>query len=160
MHDKLTHTDPIRKSVTVPLPRDDAFDLFARRIDLWWPKDSHSLAAHEEPGKEITVHLEPREGGQVVETDPDGTRRPWADVIRFVPGKRLGLKWYVGRPAEEATYVEVSFTQTDAGTRVDLTHGGFEAFGAEETAMCARYATGWDHVLGHCFAKQCQLLIA
>lgn len=150
-------TDPIKKSVTVPLDRQSAFELFTSGIDRWWPKDSHSLAAGDGTGDQAKVRVEPRTGGHVIETLPDGSEAPWATVTDWAPGERFGMRWYVGRDADEATQVDIRFTQTDGGTRVDLTHGGFDVLGGEAETMCANYASGWDHVLGRCYAGQCKV---
>ncbi len=151
----VTPTDPIRKTVTVPLDPKAAFDLFADGIDRWWPKDTHSLTARDGGGVKARVHVEPRDGGRVLETLPDGTEAPWADVTRYVPGERLTLRWYVGRSPDEATLVDIRFVPVDAGTRVDLTHSGFEVLGAAAAPTCASYTSGWDHVLGQRFARAC-----
>lgn len=150
-------TNPIRKSVTVPLDRQSAFDLFTKGIDLWWPKDSHSLAASDGRGDEARVRVEPRSGGHVIETLPDGSQANWATITDWNPGERLAMRWYVGRDETEATEIDIRFTQTEAGTRVDLTHGGFDALGPEAETMCANYTRGWDHVLGRCYAGHCKV---
>lgn len=147
--------DPIRMTVTVPLAPRAGFDLFAGGIDRWWPKESHSLAVQDGNGTGARVRVEPCEGGRVIETLPDGTEAPWADVTCYVPGKRLTLRWYVGRPQDGATMVDIRFRPVDAGTRIDLTHSGFAVLGFVATATCASYTSGWDHVLGHCFARGC-----
>ena len=153
-------TDPVEKTLTVPLDRATAFDLFTNRIDRWWPKDTHSLAAENGRGNEARIRVEARVGGKVIETLPDGTEAPWATVTAYEPGARLALSWYVGRDEDEATLLDVRFTQTEAGTRVDLTHGGFDVLGAEAETMCANYTKGWDHVLGQCYGQQCRLAAA
>ena len=151
-------TDPIKKTVTVPLEPRAAFDLFTDGIDRWWPKDTHSLAAHDGAGAHARVRVEPREGGRVIETLPDGAEAPWADVAHYAPGERLTLRWYVGRSPDEATQVDVRFTPTDAGTRIDLTHSGFEILAEAAAPTCASYTAGWDHVLGQCFTRACDMI--
>jgi hypothetical protein len=145
-------TEPIRKSVTVPLGPAAAFDLFTAGIDRWWPKATHSLS--EDDGARVRV--EPRVGGQVIETRPDGSEVPWARVVQWEPGARLGLAWHVGRAEEDHTDVDVTFTATEAGTRVDVVHGGFDRL-ADAPGMQANYTRGWDHVLGERFAAACAL---
>ena len=151
-------TAPVKKTVTVPLDTKTAFDLFTDGIDRWWPKDSHSLAARSGEGDRARVRVEPREGGRVIETLPDGTEAPWGTVTHWTPGRRFALDWYVGRDPEDATRLDVVFTQTDAGTRVDLTHDRWEAHGDKAAEVSAHYGSGWDHVLGHCFAGACATL--
>ena len=43
------------------------------------------------------------------------------------------------------------FTATEAGTRVELTHGRWGVHGAHAAEMRADYDGGWDRVLGQCF---------
>jgi hypothetical protein len=148
-------TDPIRKSITVPLDRQAAFELYTDGIDSWWPKDTHSLTAGEGDTSRAHVRMEPRAGGKIIETRPDGSEAPWGTITTWEPGARLGIDWYVGRGPDEATQIEVVFTQTEAGTRIDLTHGGFDIHGDHAETLCANYTTGWDRVLGTCFGGAC-----
>lgn len=151
--------DPIRKTVTVPLAPAEAFDLFTESLGDWWPSESHSLSAADGDLPE-TIKVEPKTGGQILETKPDGSTHPWGRITRFDPGKAFGVSWHVGRPEEEATDLLVVFTPTDAGTRVDLTHGGFGKLGEAATAMAANYMTGWDLVLVDRFAGRCVRVFA
>lgn len=143
-------TDPIRKTLLVPLSAADAFDLFTDRIAEWWPLESHSLSG----SAEADVRVEPFEGGQVIETAPDGGTMPWARVLRWDPGARLTLAWHVGRDEADSTEVDVTFTPAGDATRVDLTHSGFDRM-AEPTGMAKRYDFGWDEVLGRCYGGAC-----
>ncbi len=149
-------TQPIRKSITVPLPRDEAFELFTAGIDSWWPKDRHSVSASTNEGDKAEVRIDPREGGHVIERRADGTEEQWATVRNWVPGHRLTLDWYPGRGNEEATEVEIVFQQTETGTRIDLTHSGFGRFGRDAETMCTTYDSGWDHVFGVCYRSRCR----
>lgn len=147
--------DPIRKSVTVPLSPGEAFDLFTADLASWWPVDTHSLSAGD-GALPRSVTLEPREGGQIVEEKHDGSTAPWGRITSWEAGQRLGIAWHVGREESEATEVFVTFTPVETGTRVDLVHDGFAALGETATALAANYDTGWDLVLGRCFARACQ----
>jgi hypothetical protein len=142
--------EPVRKTITVPLDPASAFDLFTGGIARWWPVETHSLS-----GAAATVRVEPRVGGQVVETKPDGTEAPWARVTVWDPGRRFAVDWHVGRDDAEATQLDVTFTGTETGTRVDLVHDGFDSLAEGET-MCARYRSGWDEVLDHCYGNACR----
>lgn len=149
-------TDPIRKSVTVPLAPDDAFELFTAELESWWPAESHSLSAGrgERPA---AIEVEPRTGGQILETLPDGQRAPWGRVTRWEAGRAFGVAWHVGRDEAEATALLVTFTPVADGTRVDLEHGGFDRLGATAaTAAIGEYRQGWDLVLGRCYVAQCR----
>jgi hypothetical protein len=142
--------EPVRKTITVPLGTGAAFDLFTGGIARWWPMATHSLS-----GSAATVRVEPRVGGRVIETRPDGTEAPWARVTVWDPGRRFAADWPLGRGEDEATRLDVTFTGTDAGTRVDLVHDGFDRLAGGET-MCARYRSGWDDVLGRCYGVACR----
>jgi len=136
---------PIEKSLNVPMRPKEAFKLFTEHLAEWWPTESHSLSAYSgDLPQDVTV--EPRIGGHIVETKADGDTDRWGTITRWEPGAALGVSWYVGRPEDQATDLLVVFTPTDTGTRVDLTHGGFERL-ADATAMHGNYTNGWDLVL-------------
>ena len=137
---------PIRKAVTVPLTRAEAFRLFTERLEDWWPVESHSLSAADGKRPEA-VTVEPGEGGRILETTHDGREAAWGTITDWVPGDRFAFDWHVGRDPADATQVTVRFLPSDQGTRVELDHGGWERLG--ETAMARResYVTGWDLVL-------------
>ncbi|MEM9550292.1 MAG: SRPBCC domain-containing protein [Pseudomonadota bacterium] len=144
----------VEKSVHVPLPPDEAFRVFTDDIALWWPLDSHSLSASRGDVAE-TVAMEPRTGGKVTETLPDGSHANWATITDWTPGARLSLDWYVGRDPSEATQISVTFLADADGTRVDLVHDGFENLPERVAETAAGYQSGWDRVLGECFTAAC-----
>jgi len=142
----MTDLPPIRKSVDVPLPPREAFALFTDRMGDWWPGASHSgSAASGNTPKGIEV--EPRAGGQIIETTHDGRRMAWARITDWAPGERFAFDWHVGRDEREATQVDVVFTRIEGGCRVDLTHDGFANWGSVAAARHADYTGGWDMVL-------------
>lgn len=140
-------TAPIRKRVDVPLPPDAAFDLFTRDLGRWWP-----LAHDDAP-----VTVEPFVGGRILEP---GRAAPWATVTDWSPGRRFAALWHMGRDAEEATELAVTFAPLEGGTRVDLTHSGFDRLGAPGETMAARYGRGWERALGARYHAVCHLQAA
>ena len=54
--------EPLRLDVVVACPPDHAFDVWANRIDAWWPRD-HTATG--EPGARVV--LEPQVGGRIYE---------------------------------------------------------------------------------------------
>jgi hypothetical protein len=149
----------IHKSIDVPLAPDQAFDLFTHGIATWWPGDTHSISAKDDQSPQ-DLTIEPQEGGQIWETTHDGTRTPWARITEWAPAERFSFNWHVGRPEDEATFVTVAFSRIDTGTRVDLIHGGFGNLVQNGATMAAGYRSGWDVVLGHCFAGKCRQTVA
>jgi hypothetical protein len=66
-------TDPVRRSITVPLPPDRARDLFTRGLPVWWPA-GHGPAPDVTPGPSVTVN-HPAGPAQVTFTPVDGGTR-------------------------------------------------------------------------------------
>lgn len=146
--------NPIRKTLDVALPPEAAFEAFIHRIGDWWPLDTHSLSANE--GRVAAgVTVEPKVGGRIAEMRHDGATAEWATVTEWEPGRRIVLDWYVGRDPNTASWIEVIFEPRDGGTRVSLTHAGFENQGPAGSATAARYDEGWDLVLGDSFRRFC-----
>jgi uncharacterized protein YndB with AHSA1/START domain len=133
----------IRKTLHVDAPVERAFEVFTDGVAGWWPFDTHSIEGKAEP----ELQLQWREGGVNGEL-VDGELRPWYDVLAYEPPARLLLRWRVN-PEKPATQVEVTFAAEGEGTRVELTHSGWEAYGAEEDGGYDGYNQGWDAVLGH-----------
>lgn len=145
-------TGPIVKTVVVNASPERAFDVFVNRIAKWWPLDGHAVSAsHGKPA--LAVVIEPRVGGAIYETMFDGTRADWGTVLVFDEGRRLAFSWHPGTNKDRPTRVEVAFEAHGAGqTEVTLTHSGWEVWAAEAPDKRRGYDSGWDHVLGECFA--------
>ncbi|MDO6590285.1 hypothetical protein DS901_11725 [Loktanella sp. D2R18] len=139
--------DPIHKIVNVPLKPDEAFALFTDGIDSWWPGGTHSVSASD--GKTPRqIYIEQHKGGRIIETKKDGETCIWGEIIAYDPGAYLSFTWHPGKTEAEATVVSVSFKSTNGGTKVDLTHGGFDILGPLADAVSTSYVTSWDMVLG------------
>ena len=138
-------TDPIQKTIRVPLPPEAAFDLFTTKIGTWWPVDSHSVSAGlGAPSQSLT--LEARLGGELVEIASDGSRHVWGEVLEWSPGQALRLTWHPGKMADQQTEVRVTFAAEGDGCAVVLTHSGWEALGDGATPRNG-YNSGWNGVL-------------
>ena len=144
-------TDPVVKTLTVPLPPERAFEAFTQDLDTWWPLDSHSLSAADGL---LPQRVEVKQTG-VYETLHDGRREPWGSVTAWDPGARFAMKWHVGRPEKDSTFLDVRFEAQGSGTRITLIHDGWDVLGSQGAQMRAGYHTGWDHVLGTCFGALC-----
>ena len=134
---------PVVKSLVVPLPPEQAFELFTTGMSRWWPLDSHSVGedhAH-------AVLVDGTVGGAVTEWIDDGRSEVWGRVTAWEPPGRVALDWFPGHPEKEATHLEVTFVPADGGTRVELTHSRWSARSDGELAR-AEYDHGWDYVLG------------
>ena len=138
--------DPVVVTVTVPAEPDVAFEVFTDRLGTWWPLAGFSLGAE----RIVAVEFGRAVGEWVVEVWDDGTRRRWAEVLRFDEPDALALAWNPGGWDEggEPTRVDVTFTATgDGSTEVRLVHTGWEAWGDEAVQGRAGYEEGWPIVL-------------
>ena len=134
-----TETDAIRKTVTVPLPVEKAFNLFTAGIDTWWPFESHSIG-----GEKTESAVFDLDAKRLYERQADGTERDWADIVAWEPPSRFLLNWRVN-PARPGTELEVRFAEDGDATRVELEHRGWEKCGPEDRSS---YDSGWAFVLG------------
>lgn len=139
----MTELDPVVVSVEVALAPDEAFRLFTEQMDSWWPVKQHSIGEE----RVETLVAETHAGGRIYERWSDGTTKDWADVLECDPPRHLRLAWH---PNESglSTDVTIAFSPTAAGTKVQLTHFGWEKLGADAARAHESYSGGWVGVLG------------
>ena len=118
---------PIRQSVHVDCPTEDAFRLFTEKFGEWWPLASFSVSGEEAE----SCTIEPWVGGKVLERTGSGGEREWGTVIDWDPPRRLEFTWDAGRRSGRDQTVEVEFSVEADGTRVTLTHRGWHLAGVE-----------------------------
>ena len=134
---------PVRQSIEVPLQTPEAFELFTSRIAEWWPYKTHFSR-----GPVDTLIFETRLGGELKEVCSDGVVATYGKVLAWEPPRRVVIKWMVSPERWPPTEVEVRFTPTAAGCRLDLEHRGFESYGDEDGPKQRNsYANGWPGVL-------------
>ena len=131
---------PVVRAVTVRRTPEDTFRLFTGDIGAWWPMERHSVF-----GATARVDVE---GAEIVERSVEGERSVWAEIIESSPPRLLVLSWHPGTDPEKATRIEVSFAPDGDGTRVELTHTGWEALGEGAQEARHSYDEGWLLVLG------------
>lgn len=146
-----TAVEPIKHTVTVPIPPDRAFELFVDELATWWP------AEYTWAGDALeTIAIEPEEGGRCFERGPHGFECDWGRVITWNSPHRLGFTWQVS-PARvpepnpnKASDVDVRFVdETPSTTRVELEHRGFERHGEGGAGYRTGMASpqGWPYIL-------------
>jgi len=139
---------PIVKTVTLRAAPARIFALFASDFGRWWPISR----VHTGPDP-VDCALEPRVGGRVFERSVDGRETPWGTVQAYDPPHRLASSWIVGLSAEQEQLVEIRFWPAgDGGTRVELTHSGWEKLADAAADLRERYHRGWGIVFERCFA--------
>jgi uncharacterized protein YndB with AHSA1/START domain len=138
---------PIVLAVGLPASPALAFEAFAARLADWWPAATHSLSR--DAATSCRMILEP--GGAVEERAPDGTWHRWGTLQEVEPGRRLRFSWHPGREPESAQWVDVAFESVAGGSRVTLTHGGWEALGEIAPILRREYAAEWQRVFGEIY---------
>jgi uncharacterized protein YndB with AHSA1/START domain len=148
MSTQAQETEAIRRSVTVDCSVEHAFATFTDRIHEWWPLSKYSIDADERGSSPETVIFQGGAGGQVYERTKKGEELKWADVVAFEPPHRFVLSWNPRREQDRPrTEIEVTFTDVDGRTRVDLEHRGWEKLGEQATEARGGYSQGWESVL-------------
>ena len=140
--------EPIVLSVELPATPEVAFELFASRFPDWWPVATHSLSRD----AATVCRMQCEAGGTLEELSPDGARHRWGTIEICEPGRQLRFSWHPGREPDSAQWVDVAFEPLGSGTRMTLTHGGWEALGEIAPMLRREYAAGWRVVLGEHFA--------
>jgi len=133
---------PIRQSVHVDCPIEDAFQLFTERLAEWWPMASCSI----EGDQAEHIEIEPWVGGKVLEHTRSGEEHEWGTVTAWDPPERVEFRWRLfanehdrNASGEEDQTVNVDFRVEADGTRVTLTHFGWQWAGV---ATCvSRFAS-------------------
>ena len=134
---------PVRRSVTVPLARTQAFDLFVRRLPEWWPLATRSVWLEQA----ASCHVEPRVGGRLYERTHDGREAHWGTFLLWDEPGRVVFAWHPGFPEAAATEVEVRFVAEGARTRVELEHRNWDRLGERASFVRGMFAGGWAPVL-------------
>ncbi len=140
---------PIVVSVDLPVPCARAYGAFTAQFADWWPVATHSLTRDVATRCRFGAEV----GESVEESAPDGTRHAWGRVESLEPGRRVRFSWHPGRGPETAQWIDVEFASRDGGSRVTLTHGGWEALGEIAPILRREYESGWQNVFGKIYAE-------
>jgi uncharacterized protein YndB with AHSA1/START domain len=139
--------EPVRREVTVDVDIERAFEVFTRRLDAWWPHDSHHIG--QMPA--IAV-VEPRVDGRCYSLAEDGTQCDWGRVLEIEPPALfrfawlLTPQWQFEPDPDKASDVTVTFEAVTAErTNVTLTHANFDRYasGGETMRQQVDGAGGW-----------------
>ena len=135
---------PVQHSVHVDCPIEDAFECFTGRLAEWWPLASHSVSGEQA----ASCAFEPWVGGRVLERTRSGEEHEWGSVLAWDPPRRVEFTWHPGEREDRRQTVEVEFRVEADGTRVTLTHTGWQRAGVP---ACS--AAQWPFILELCFAR-------
>ena len=139
---------PVVKTVTVRAALAQTFALFADDFARWWPLGR----IHTGPDP-VDCAIERRVGGRIFELAADGRETSWGTELAYDPPHHLAFSWIVELTAEQEQLVEIRFTPEDRGTRVELTHSGWEKLGYAAASQRERYDRGWGTVFERHFVE-------
>jgi uncharacterized protein YndB with AHSA1/START domain len=111
---------PLQLEFAVACSPKHAFDVWAKKTSLWWPR-THSIS-----GAPETVTFEPHAGGRIFERTAEGIEHDWGEVLAWEPPHRISYLWHIygdRRDATEPTQRRWTspFAQGD-GTSVSIVH--------------------------------------
>ena len=135
----------VKKSVTVDVEQQRAFEVFTDGMNDWWPREHH---IGDLPMTDIVI--EPTLGGRCYTTQEDGKEFEWAKVLAWDPPSRVVIGWqltaeWVYDP-DFVTEVEVTFTAIGPKqTLVELEHRDLERYGDARDAVATALDSegGW-----------------
>jgi uncharacterized protein YndB with AHSA1/START domain len=137
----------VERSLTVDVPPDWAFRFFTEKIGDWWPLEDYSTLATDQGRRPDEVVFEPGIGGRVYERLGDQVA-VWGIVTIWEPPDCVAFSWRVSPEWPDETEVKITFAPENGGTRVRLSHTGWERLGDRAETARAGYDHGWDEVLG------------
>lgn len=135
-------TAPVLATVHVRRSPEVAFYVFTTRIGDWWPLATHGCFGDQAAGLSFS-------DGRLVELSVDGDTEVWGEVLEWDPPRRFACTWHPGATDGAHAVVEVDFRPDEDGTRVELAHRGWEAFGTDADRRRSAYEApdGWAKVL-------------
>jgi hypothetical protein len=147
---------PLVKTIVVPWTAEAAFKRWTTDIATWWPVKTHSVGQK----KVKTLVFGSGVGGRLYEVWEDGTEKEWGRVTAWDPPRIVRYTWYPDRTSESAQDIEVRFDPEGAGTRLTLTHTGWERLGPEARKARRGYPIGWEYVMRTYAGKKGPLVYA
>ena len=139
-HDEFS---PLVKTIVVPWTPTAAFRRWTTDIATWWPVKTHSVGQQKVKRLVFGAGV----GERCYEVWHDGTEKEWGRVTAWDPPRLVRYTWYPDRTAESAQDIEVRFEPEGEGTRLTLTHTGWERLGKEARKARRGYPIGWEYVI-------------
>lgn len=141
----------VRKTITVEVPQERAFDVFTAGLDKWWPRTHHIGEA--EMAEAI---IECREGGRAYERGVDGGECDWGQVLVFDRPNRVVVSWHLQAnwnydpdPAKASEYEVRFIPDGDNRTLVEFEHRNLERHGEDAATIAESVGSegGWGGLL-------------
>jgi uncharacterized protein YndB with AHSA1/START domain len=145
-------SDSVTVSIQVGVEPAVAFDVFTRELDAWWGRGPRFRFVAPYGG---TLTLEPRLGGRLLQVAGPGVSFVVGHVEVWEPPRRLALTWRLTNfTPEQQTRVDVRFEPADDGTRVSVTHSGWDTIPPEHPARHGMTDRAFVLFRGHWWAEQ------
>jgi uncharacterized protein YndB with AHSA1/START domain len=122
----VSDADAVTVSIEVAVSPAVAFAVFTRDLDVWWPRGPRYRFLAPYSG---VLRLEPGVGGRLLHVRGDDTGDAFVvgRVRVWDPPGRLVFSWRLPNfAADQTTEVEIWFEAVADGTRVTLTHRGWD----------------------------------
>ena len=152
----MTDLPPLVRRFDVPCPPDEAFETFLSGMGRWWPMEKFSTSAFR--GVPSTLEVAAQVGGEIVEVAEDGARVLWGTIETLEPPHRMSMRFHIPHPDEVVTartLVELTFTATQSGTRVQLSQSEWESLGKLAKPLHGGYGGGWAVIFDGAYADAC-----
>ena len=135
-------SDALEFELAVKCSSDHAFDVWANRTSMWWPR-RHTRSG--DPAAVVT--FEPGAGGRVFERAPDGTEHDWGEVEVWDSPRRLVYLWHIYGERADATRVEIRLIGSGDTTTVKVTHTGWDRLGEKGRRLRERNESNWADLM-------------
>ncbi len=119
----------VQLNFSLPLPPQEAFDVFVNQMDLWWPRRGafpYSFAP--ETTRPQHIRFEAQAGGRYYETFADGSEYIIGSITTWQPPTQLAYTWRDPTWQGETT-ITVRFMPSGDGADVIYTQSGFAEAG-------------------------------
>ena len=143
----------IHIQATVPLPPEQAFDIYVGQMNTWWPRQGvfpYSFAPKSTFPRHIRFDAEL--GGRYYETFADGSELVIGHITSYEPPTLLTYTWRDPNWQGE-TEIRVRFESADGGARVTYTQDGFATAGV--AWLAPYYQIGCEQTFAG-FAAHCR----
>ena len=140
----------IKLNFTVPVSSRQAFEVFTKGLNSWWPKE-YTWAGE----GLVIIEIEPGEDGRCFERGPHGFECDWGRVLVWDPPRRVVFTWQIDPDRvpqpnpEKASEIEVLFEGDGSATQVIFSHRKLEKHGENAQAYKEAMASpqGWPYIL-------------
>jgi hypothetical protein len=132
---------PIVAEVTVPVSVTSAFVGFTAQMGEWWDP-----MLSPEPPTFTGISIDPNGPVASVHGDEEYT---WGRVMKWDPIGHYTQELWLGHPADEASVLDVRFTEAPGGTLVRVVHSGWTEGSQEIREKYTRWGALLDRYAAH-----------